>query len=350
MKILHIIFAFPNGGKENLLVDCVNLQSTNNNVSLWIINKYVSLDLVKRIEDTVDIVLFNRTPKSKSIITFSIMNIKLLFNNPDIIHTHDVSIINIFPLFQKHRFFTTVHSTNLYESTLIYYNKIFAISEAVKLDIINSENYLKEKVILVPNGIHFNKIKKKLNYKLGGLLKLIQVGRLKFSEKGQDISIELMKILKDNCIKANLTLIGDGLDHKYLIEKINNLGLNNDVQILSSINRLWIYDNLYKYDVLLVPSRIEGFGLSAVEGLAAKLPIIVSNVGGLKDINDHLNNKLYVAEPNPCSFFSEVIRLLESYNKNLIEKETEKLFVEAKKLYDISDMVTKYYKHYIGAL
>ena len=71
MKITHLIFAFPNGGAENLLVDIINKQAIYHKITIIIINNIVDENLISKISKNVNIKRFERVPNSKSPIPFA---------------------------------------------------------------------------------------------------------------------------------------------------------------------------------------------------------------------------------------------------------------------------------------
>jgi glycosyltransferase involved in cell wall biosynthesis len=60
------------------------------------------------------------------------------------------------------------------------------------------------------------------------------------------------------------------------------LGIESKVHFLGHVDS--IPDLLAGADIFLMPSNWEGFGLSAVEAMNASLPLVVSNVPGLREI------------------------------------------------------------------
>jgi len=68
-------------------------------------------------------------------------------------------------------------------------------------------------------------------------------------------------------------------------------------------------------DVLVMPSRWEGFGLTAVEAMRSGLPVIASAVGGLVEIVEAGKTGILV-EPNDASSIANVIR---HFNRNMLE-------------------------------
>ena len=61
-----------------------------------------------------------------------------------------------------------------------------------------------------------------------------------------------------------------------------SLGLEGKVRFLGHVDD--VRGLLKKADIFLIPSRWEGFGLAAVEAMNAGLPVIASDVAGLREI------------------------------------------------------------------
>ena len=89
MKIVHLIWAFPIGGAETMLVDIINEQVKNNKVSLIIINKNYDNNLLFTINKDVSIVRLNR--KSGTFNPFPIISLNwfLLKEKMDVLHCHN---------------------------------------------------------------------------------------------------------------------------------------------------------------------------------------------------------------------------------------------------------------------
>jgi len=86
-----------------------------------------------------------------------------------------------------------------------------------------------------------------------------------------------------NQIPAKLLLIGDGPERPELESYTRSLSLCNDIKFLGKQEQ--IEDILPIADLFLLPSEYESFGLSALEAMAAEVPVISTNAGGLPEIN-----------------------------------------------------------------
>jgi glycosyltransferase involved in cell wall biosynthesis len=113
------------------------------------------------------------------------------------------------------------------------------------------------------------------------------VGRLRH-EKGQDILLEAMAQVAARVPEARLLVVGDGPDRDALQAQARRLGLESSVVWAGQAAPEEVHAYYGAMDVLVVPSRFEGFGLVAVEGLAAGLPVVASGVEGLREIVEGL--------------------------------------------------------------
>ncbi len=109
------------------------------------------------------------------------------------------------------------------------------------------------------------------------------VGRLRW-EKGQKVLFHAMMEVIRKCPDALLMVVGDGPDMEDLKMLAEGLGIQDHI-IWSGVkaqDEVW---RLYSImDIFAVPSIFEGFGLTAAEGMAAGLPVVASNVDGLREI------------------------------------------------------------------
>jgi L-malate glycosyltransferase len=74
---------------------------------------------------------------------------------------------------------------------------------------------------------------------------------------------------------------------------VNQKGLRNRVEFLGKVDR--VYEKLSISDLMLVPSEMESFGLSALEGMACEVPAVATAVGGVAEVVDHERSG-YLAE------------------------------------------------------
>ena len=128
-------------------------------------------------------------------------------------------------------------------------------------------------VKLFPNNVDTSYLDKK--YKLKGKKVVLFCGRLS-SEKGARY---LIGAAKD--IKGEIFIVGGGPEEHYLSQLIARKKIKN-VHLLGYLTHEKLNDFYYRADVFVAPSVVEeALGLSILEAMAAKTPVIATRKGGI---------------------------------------------------------------------
>lgn len=331
------------GGTETMLVDIANEQAKTENVSIIIVNKNINESITDKISKNIKVYRINRILGSRNPIKIVKLNLLLKKSNPDIIHCHNHTLINLIRIPLKAKVYLTVHGLQYPTINLKKYDKLFAISDSVKNDILSHDNL---KVQVVYNGIKTESLKQKENGRLKKIFKIVQVGRLDHEKKGQHILINALAQLKHNQPEIHFTLdiIGEGSSLNYLQQLVKETGLNNDVFFIENKSRNYVYDNLYEYDLLVQPSVYEGFGLTVAEAMAAKVPVLVSNIHGPMEIIKNGKYGAYFETENVNDCAKKIAYIFDNYieYKNIAERALE--FCQNN--FSISSTARNYIKHY----
>ena len=125
----------------------------------------------------------------------------------------------------------------------------------------------KSKLLLINNAIDVDKYNKDKD-----IFKIVMVGRL-CDQKNPLLLIEAIKDLESN---IHVDIIGDGPLKVKLLEKINQYNIADKVSFLGWIDA--VEEHLYKYDLFVLPSRWEGMPLAMLEAMAAKVPVLSSDI------------------------------------------------------------------------
>ncbi|MEJ0039305.1 MAG: glycosyltransferase [Gammaproteobacteria bacterium] len=128
--------------------------------------------------------------------------------------------------------------------------------------------------------------------------RLLFVGRFD-RQKGVDILVEALRELGDSAFAYLVggAVLGDGVP----------LDLPDNVRTTGWLSGPDLAAYYRSADVLVAPSRWEGFGLTAVEAMRAGLPVIAARVGGLAEVVEHGVTGLLV-EPNSSAALVGAIR------------------------------------------
>ncbi|MFA5362678.1 MAG: glycosyltransferase family 4 protein [Candidatus Omnitrophota bacterium] len=125
--------------------------------------------------------------------------------------------------------------------------------------------------------------------------------------KGHRFLIEAMSIAVKKIPAAHLLIVGDGKMRADLKSLVASLGIQKNVSFVPSVQDTVTL--LSCMDVFVMPSLKEGLGLSLMEAMACGLPVIGSDIGGIRNlIRDHENGLL--VNPEDSHALSEAILVL----------------------------------------
>lgn len=290
MKILHVITFLKIGGAQRLLSDVLPLVAKKHHVVL-LVNRGLDNDFAHKIQDaginieTIGVEDF-----------FSIRNLFALrkkMKGYDIVHVHLFPLVYwaaLASLFCKVNLVYTEHSTYNKRREKWYlrgverfvygrYKRIISISnqtQAALMDWLRVKSFDK-RFVVVNNGVDissFGHIQRNLDYPHA----LIMVSRFVESKDQKTVIRAVAKLSED----IHVIFVGDGerLDECKLAA--HNLGISHRVHFVGKQSdvKKW----LGKADLGIQSSNWEGFGLTAVELMAAGLPVIASDVDGLKQV------------------------------------------------------------------
>jgi glycosyltransferase involved in cell wall biosynthesis len=133
------------------------------------------------------------------------------------------------------------------------------------------------------------------------------VGRLDRA-KGADLLVEAAALLRSKGNAPCFLIVGAGPERERLEKRIRKLGLEHVVVLAG------LHENpaavMRAFDVGVVPSRREAFGIAALEMMRMRVPVIVSRVGGLPGLVRDGRTGLLLPQPSPEAI-AEAVRRLE---------------------------------------
>ena len=116
------------------------------------------------------------------------------------------------------------------------------------------------------------------------------LGRL-VPDKGVDVLLRAAASLVDRHPELRVVIAGDGPDEKRLRTLAGDLGISHRVLFAGFVEDPCPW--LSMMDVFVLPTRLEAFGLAALEAMAAGLPVVASDVGGVPEVvSDDVNGML----------------------------------------------------------
>ena len=164
-----------------------------------------------------------------------------------------------------------------------YCEKVICVSEFVKELAVVHKVVAPEKCAVIYNGIE--KLGKIKEHSENELLKIVFVGRLA-APKEPEILIKAYQSLEFRFLeKTELLIIGNGPQEEQL-KFIVGKDTPGKITFLGRVPRKEVVLLLEKSDIFVLATKWESFGLTALEAMSIGLPVIVSNVGGLKEVVD----------------------------------------------------------------
>lgn len=135
-----------------------------------------------------------------------------------------------------------------------------------------------------------------------------------FEDKSKNISglLESLKIINDKGIDFQCTLIGEGMDFEMMKQKAESMQLINKVSFTGLLEGQALADELSSGDFLVLSSNYENMPVVILEALASGLPVVSTNVGGIKEMIDE--TKGILVEPRNREALAEaIVKMIETY-------------------------------------
>jgi len=213
--------------------------------------------------------------------------------------------------------YTKIKDTILYYNDFYRANYIIAISKFDKEELKKYYKKFSKKIKLIENPIKhvpFNKEMAKNN------LIAINIG---YEHKNIETLIKAYKLI-ENTISHNLILVGDLYDNKILTELIKQLGLQKRITITGYVSNLKLLELLNSSAIYIIPSKYEGFGMTAVEAMLNNIPVISSTQKALMEVTF---NKAYYYSPynDEKNLAKTILNVLENYPSETYLKELKQL-------------------------
>lgn len=312
MNIVHVFFSFNTGGSETMLADIMSNQCDDgDNVYLLIINNTTVDNLTKILDRRIKICCVGRPEGSKNPYWVLKYNYLLHKIHPDIVHYHNDKAAGLTIKAIRSKYVMTVHSMG---QSLPYSNKcdaIISISKAVADDI---QTRLGLSSVVIANGMFMDDIAvSESTYRPQNPFKIVMTGRMYLDVKGQDILLTAIKTVVDQGYNVQVTFWGDGPDLDKCKSLAKQLGIAERTFFAGLVSRDYVHSNLKKFDLYVLPSRHEGYGLSCVEAMAAGVPIIVSDIDGPSELVGDNEYGLKFAPEDSQSLADAIVRVLTNY-------------------------------------
>ena len=288
----------------------------------------------------------------------------------DMIHAHDWLVANA-AVGLKHIFriplVATIHSTEIgrrnglhtdYEKMIHQTEnwlsheswRIICCSQFMSGQVRWAYGLPQNRVTVIPNGVdpsvyekQFERTEFRRKFALPEERIVLFVGRLVHEKGVHTLVSAIPKILSR--VNAKIIIVGDGGMKEPLMRQVANMHLAHKTTFTGFLDDETLRRLYQIADVCVVPSLYEPFGITALEAMAAKTPLVVSNTGGLSEIVEHDRTGTKVFAGNADSVAWGITRVLldpgyanwiklNAYQKALEVFDWVKIAKETKRFYE----------------
>jgi len=327
---MQIVHDLNFGGMQRVVADlCLNIDSSQYKMSVCCLDE-LGPNAKELEQNGISIHLVKKKPGIDCLLPFKL---KKLFKRGkiDIVHTHGINPFfyatigaklartpltiqtdharGTFPVSKKEMFSEMILSW--------FVDRLIAVSEGVKSDLVKYEHINPRKIQVIYNGIdgsqyrvNIDKKKKRKEMGIRDDHNVIGIGVRLSRQKGIQVLIEAFNHVIKSIPNTILLLIGDG-EMRDELEKLT-LTYGIEDKVLFTGFRYDIPELLQIIDIYALPSFWEGHPLVLLEAMATGIPIVATDIPGNRETVDHGSTGLLVPPKKPIELSKALIRLLKN--------------------------------------
>lgn len=199
----------------------------------------------------------------------------------------------------------------------LFTDKVIVISNYEKKAAVKNKICKEKKLKVILNGIDFSRYLAiynreeqlaEMHIKNDSLI-IGMVGRLT-EQKSPQTFIRIAKEIKKKHVNAYFILVGDGELKADVVKQIEEYNLQDSTLITGWIDEVPKFISLF--DIAILTSKWEGFGLVLAEYMAMGKPVVASRVGGILDIIIDNYNGLLASPDSVDEFVANIIKLTDN--------------------------------------
>ncbi|MBX9688378.1 MAG: glycosyltransferase family 4 protein [Candidatus Obscuribacterales bacterium] len=216
--------------------------------------------------------------------------------------------------------------------------KVIVNSQHMQQELQNQFKMPQDKITVIPNGIdpevfdfEFDARPLRNQFASEHEKIVLFVGRMVL-EKGVQVLLHAVPSVEYECPGTKFLFVGTGYYLDELKATAENLGIGHDCKFLGYVSDPDLL-KLYKIaDAVCIPSLYEPFGIVALEGMAAKVPVVTSDTGGLPDFVENMANGVTTYTGNTQSLSWGLLQVLR--NPELAESLKEEGYKRVTNIYN----------------
>lgn len=325
MRILHVISSLGAGGAEVYVRDLsIEMVRSGHHVAVAYISAATSLGASCQFESEFKTILvangidfFEVGHACRRFFLRGGLRLRRILNEfqPDVVHSHlYFGILFKVLSFVRTPLVYTHHNHRLGKGGFFYPVFNIIVNRYIGISVDCAEAIASagaKNVAVIYNGVNPQRLCIKENYPLNDeKVKVMSVGSL-CEQKNFGLLLQSFSKMFDRCPdlrrRVSLRIAGEGPLMNDLRESIINLNLSDCINLLG--NRRDIPQLLADSDLFVMSSKWEGLPIALLEAMMTGLPVVVTDVGGCRDVVDACGAGL-VVPPNDATRLSEALETL----------------------------------------
>lgn len=164
-----------------------------------------------------------------------------------------------------------------------------------------------------PLTAHAEKIRG--TYREGAGPLVVFVGRI-VDEKGVEDLLRATALIRQDCADTRVLIVGEGQDRSGMEELARSLNIADRVTFVGWVDPSEVRAYFSAADIFVAPSRravdgwVEAQGLTVLEAMVARAPVIATRLGGVTDSVIHEETGLLIDERSPDQLANAIRRLI----------------------------------------
>ncbi|MDB4225167.1 glycosyltransferase [Flavobacteriaceae bacterium] len=298
MRVVHYIGSLEFGGIERLVYDLVSQQIKRDSIKTAIGIGKLKGEFKTQFESLGATLINFDLSSGFDLNPLKILKVSRVFMDYDVIHLHGFHFaIALAAILSRKKIIYTEHGNfgfgrqNKTSDKLSFFlRKLFFKYKSVHIccnstftkNLVEKRFYKGRRLQVVYNGSSLDKVinlqlLQQLQDKYSSNFTVGVVGRLA-GVKRVDKVIEVFNAFLKINTSAKLLILGEGIEKENLIKKVNNLSIMDNVEFLGYQDEIMTYQSLF--NVGIIGSKNEAFGLVTIESYSIGTPILAFNDGG----------------------------------------------------------------------
>ena len=344
MKIVHVTTSYPPriGGMENAVKELAERTARMGHDVTVITSSFKGSKKTEK-KDHLTIhrlwsIWINRVPEVMPMLPFKLLS---CIDSKTIVHLHYklnpyMDIALVISKLKRAKIVSHIHIDPLPSGLFGFLNpsykkliwkSVLPLSDAVicptqdYVDIAEHYQVPRSKCIVVPYGIDKTRFRLKDSSDISTPVKVLFVGRLNM-QKNIPRLLEAFKLFKRK-YEAVLHIVGEG-EERHKIEGLIRNNHMSGVVMEGALVGEKLADVYASSDIFVLTSDFESFGIVNLEAMASGLPIIASDILGVRNL---LERSAILVKPTPENFAAAMINLVEDAHlqRELVSKGNEKV-------------------------